>query len=233
MQTRVRNSVAPYRGQNPQNREKRVSESKNPISRHPRKGCSELKNPHFPGSALCRNGDFLTQGALFWGGRKWGLFDSETLFSRFWGILTPVRGKRIPKTRDPSQSPAHISNVELTSSEVLCLGSVLGTVWGRVLDIRNVPTSFLCNFVRPEKWGDSTVLLPGAFWAHGASKMAILGTSLLLYILQCFGASEGMLPPGACRSSRASRAEAFTLPPCAPKSHMRPLPHLGASDNST
>ena len=52
--------------------------------------------------------------------------------------------------------------------------------------------------------GRRIVLLPGAFWAHGASKMAILGASLLLCILQCFGASEGMLPPGACRSSRAS-----------------------------
>ena len=54
--------------------------------------------------------------------------------------------------------------------------------------------------------GRRIVLLPGAFWAHGASKMAILGASLLLSdcILQCFGASEGMLPPGACRSSRAS-----------------------------
>ena len=52
--------------------------------------------------------------------------------------------------------------------------------------------------------GGRIVLLPGAFWAHGASKMAILEASLLLCILQCFGASEGMLPPGACRSSRAS-----------------------------
>ena len=76
---------------------------------------------------------------------------------------------------------------------------------------------FRTSVVRPEKWGDTQVgfrgsnasggrivLLPGAFWAHGASKMAILGASLLLCILQCFGASEGMLPPGACRSSRAS-----------------------------
>ena len=42
------------------------------------------------------------------------------------------------------------------------------------------------------------------FGRKGASEMAILGSSLLLCILQCFGASEGMLPPGACRSSRAS-----------------------------
>ena len=70
-------------------------------------------------------------------------------------------------------------------------------------------------FVRPEKWDDfqvgfrgsnasggRSVLLPGAFWAYGASKMATLGASLLLCILQCFRAWEGMLPPGACRTSR-------------------------------
>ena len=73
------------------------------------------------------------------------------------------------------------------------------------------------SIVRPEKWGDPQVgfqgsnasggrivLLPAAFWAHCASKMAILGASLLLCVLQYFRASEGMLPPGACRSSRAS-----------------------------
>ena len=71
--------------------------------------------------------------------------------------------------------------------------------------------------VRPQKWEDSQVgfqgsnasgrrivLLPGAFWAHGASKMAILGASFLLCILQCFRVWEGMLPPGACRMSHAS-----------------------------
>ena len=72
-------------------------------------------------------------------------------------------------------------------------------------------------FVRPQKWEDSQVglrgsnasgrrivLLPGVFWAHGASKMAILGASFLLCILQCFRVWEGMLPPGACRMSHAS-----------------------------
>ena len=57
------------------------------------------------------------------------------------------------------------------------------------------------KIVRPEKWDDSQVgfrggnasggrlvLLPGAFWAHGASKMATLGASLPPRILQCFGA---------------------------------------------
>ena len=71
--------------------------------------------------------------------------------------------------------------------------------------------------MRPQKWEDSQVgfrgsnasgrrivLLPGAFWAHGASKMAILGASFLLCILQCFSVWEGMLPPGACRMSHAS-----------------------------
>ena len=52
--------------------------------------------------------------------------------------------------------------------------------------------------------GRRIVLLPGVFWAHGASKMAILGASFLLCILQCFRVWEGMLPPGACRMSHAS-----------------------------
>ena len=72
---------APYRGRNPQNREKRVS-----ISHHPRKGRSESKNPHFYTELHKENGDFLSRSALFWGGGKWGFFESETLFSRFWGF---------------------------------------------------------------------------------------------------------------------------------------------------
>ena len=52
--------------------------------------------------------------------------------------------------------------------------------------------------------GRRIVLLLGAFWAHGASKMAILGASVLLCILQCFRVWEGMLPLGACRMSHAS-----------------------------
>ena len=42
----VGNLFAPYRGRNPQNLDKRVSESKTPISRDPRKGCSESKIPN-------------------------------------------------------------------------------------------------------------------------------------------------------------------------------------------
>ena len=49
--------------------------------------------------------------------------------------------------------------------------------------------------------------------------------------LQVFRASEGMLLPSACRTSGASarrlfHAETFALPPCAPKSHSRPLDFL-------
>ena len=54
---------------------KRGFRSQRTISLHPSKGCSESKNPHFPCHALYRNGDFFTQSALFWGGRKWGSFD--------------------------------------------------------------------------------------------------------------------------------------------------------------
>ena len=52
--------------------------------------------------------------------------------------------------------------------------------------------------------GRRIMLLPGAFWAHGAFKMAVLGASFLLCILQYFRVWEGMLPPGACRMSHAS-----------------------------
>ena len=75
------------------------------------------------------------------------------------------------------------------------------------------------------------VLLPGAFWAHDAFKMATLGPSLLLcrnsvseLRRACFRqarAAQRELPPSAL-----FRARAFALPPCAPKSHMRPLPHF-------
>ena len=53
-----------------------------------------------------------------------------------------------------------------------------------------LPVGALCFY--QARFG-RTVLPKWPFWAH-----------LLLCILQCFGASEGMLPPGACRSSRAS-----------------------------
>ena len=98
--------------------------------------------------------------------------------------------------------------------------------------------------VRPQKWEDSQVgfggsnasgrrivLLPDVFWAHGAFKMAILGASFLLCILQCFRVWDqarvawAMLPPGAL-----FRAGAFAFLPCAPKSHLLPLPHLGPSE---
>ena len=76
--------------------------------------------------------------------------------------------------------------------------------------------------------GGRIVLLPGAFWAHGASKTAILGASLLLCILQCFGASEGMLPPGACRSSRASARRIVSCRALCASSLCPQIPHAPA-----
>ena len=98
--------------------------------------------------------------------------------------------------------------------------------------------------MRPEKWGDSQVgfrrsnasggrivLLPGAFWAHGASKMAILGAPLLLCIYSvsefwraCFRqarVARAVLPPGAL-----FRARAFALPP-RPQIPHAPTPTFG------
>ena len=59
---------------------------KNPHFPPPQKRALRVKKSHFPCRALYRNGDFLTRSALFWGGGKWGFFDFETLFSRFWGF---------------------------------------------------------------------------------------------------------------------------------------------------
>ena len=53
------------------------------------RGHYESKNPHFHRGALYRNGDFLTQSALFWGTGKWELFDPETTLFPILGILTP------------------------------------------------------------------------------------------------------------------------------------------------
>ena len=80
------------------------------------------------------------------------------------------------------------------------------------------------------------MLLPGAFWAHGAPNMITLDASLPLCVFYsvaelrkaCFRQARiarAVLPPGARLPGRA-----FALHPCAPKSHMRPLPLLGVSD---
>ena len=70
----VRNSFAPYRGQNLQNREKRVSESKNPHFLPPRKGRPESKNPHVYIGHYRENGDSLTRNTFFVGWREMGVF---------------------------------------------------------------------------------------------------------------------------------------------------------------
>ena len=93
----VRNSFAPYRGQIPQNREKRVSESKKPpFPTTPEKGVLSQKIPIFlvvlciemgifwlraPFSGVVGNGGFWLRNPLF----------------LILGILTPVRGEQIPK----------------------------------------------------------------------------------------------------------------------------------------
>ena len=112
---KIRNSFAPYRGRNPQNRENGVSESKNPISHHPRKGRSELKNPHVYTEHYKEKRGVSDSEPPFWGGGKWGFFDSETLFSQN-RISAPVRGKRIPNLRSNLDWSYDFSEV----AELLC-----------------------------------------------------------------------------------------------------------------
>ena len=77
----------------------------------------------------------------------------------------------------------------------------------------------LSKFVRPKRWDDSpvgfrgsnasggrVVLLPGAFWEHGASKMATLGASLPELRRACFlqaRVARAVLLPGALFRSGA------------------------------
>ena len=85
--------------------------------------------------------------------------------------------------------------------------------------------------------GGRIVLLPGAVWAHVLPKWPLwahLFYSVFYRISElrraCFRqarVAQAVLPPGALL-----HAGAFALPPCAPKSHMCPIPHLGLTDNS-
>ena len=92
--------------------------------------------------------------------------------------------------------------------------------------------------VRLKKWDDNQVgfrgamLLVGAlcfYPAHFGRHFGRISSTLILQCLElrrtCFcqaHVARAVLPPGAM-----FRAWAFALPPCGPKSHMRPFPHLG------
>ena len=76
----------------PQIGERGFRSQKTPISHHPEKGVLSQKTPHFPCSALYRNGDFLTQSALFWGGGKWGFLTPKPSFPDL-GDFDPCKGQ--------------------------------------------------------------------------------------------------------------------------------------------
>ena len=73
-----------------------------------------------------------------------------------------------------------------------------------------------------------TVLPKWPFWAHLFYSVFYHVSELRRACFRQARVARAMLPPGAL-----FRAGAFALPPCAPKSHMRPLPHLGVSERST
>ena len=82
-------SVCPLQGSKaPKSGKEGFGVKKPPFPPHPRKRSSRVKKSPFSlyRCTCIENGDFLTRDALFWGGGKWGFFDSETLFSRFWGF---------------------------------------------------------------------------------------------------------------------------------------------------
>ena len=70
-----------------------------------------------------------------------------------------------------------------------------------------------------------TVLLKWPFWAHLFFSVFYSVSELRRACFRQARVARAVLPPGAL-----FRAGAFALPPRAPKSHIRPLPHLGVSD---
>ena len=70
-----------------------------------------------------------------------------------------------------------------------------------------------------------TVLPKWPFWAHLFYSVFYSVSELRRACFRQARVARAVHPPGAL-----FRAGAFALPPCAPKSHMRPLPHLGVSD---
>ena len=86
------NPSALYRVPKPQNREKRVSESKKPpFLLTPERAFRVKKSPFLYRDPHAK-WDFLTRNALFRGEGKWGFFDSETSFPDF-GVLGPRTGR--------------------------------------------------------------------------------------------------------------------------------------------
>ena len=70
-----------------------------------------------------------------------------------------------------------------------------------------------------------TVFPKWPFWAHLFYSVFYSVSELRRACFRQACVAQAVLPPGAL-----FRAGAFALPPCAPKSHMSPLPHLGASE---
>ena len=70
-----------------------------------------------------------------------------------------------------------------------------------------------------------TVLPKWPFWAHLFYSVFYSVSELRRACFRQARVARAVLPPGAL-----FRAGAFALLPCAPKSHMGPLPHLGVSE---
>ena len=70
-----------------------------------------------------------------------------------------------------------------------------------------------------------TVLPKWPFWAHLFYPVFYSVSELRRPYFRQARVARAVLPPGAL-----FRAGAFALAPCASKSHMRPLPHLGLSE---
>ena len=82
---KFRNAFTPYRGRNPPNPEKRVSESKKKHFPPPQKRVFRVNKSPFSLWCAVKKWGFLTQSALSLGGKKWVFLMPEPSFPDFGG----------------------------------------------------------------------------------------------------------------------------------------------------
>ena len=105
----VANASALYRGQNPQNREKRVSGSKNSHFPRPQKRAIWVEKSPFSLWSPVEKWGFFDSNRPFLGSWEMGVFWPRNPLFPILGILTPVQGRRVRKAVDhkeqlPSES---------------------------------------------------------------------------------------------------------------------------------
>ena len=118
----------------------------------------------------------------------------------------------------PFRLPSWLEAQDCETREV---GS-LPSKWG--FGVSMLPVGALCFY---QAHFGRTVLPKWPLWAHLFYAVFYSVSKLRRACFRQARVARAVLPPGALFC-----AGAFAFPPCAPRSHMRPLPHLGVSDKT-